>query len=753
MRDFADGRCEALSTGQRQKVSIARAVLHDPPVLILDEPTTGLDVLASSAMIEFIESRRAAGTCVLFSTHVLSEAERLCDRIGVLHDGRLLAVGHARRAARAHRARCGSRTSSASSCGRRAEPRGDAARPPAARSSRARRPAAREPVARRPAPARWRARSSWRSCETSCATGARCSRRSCCRCCSTRCCSSVSSLLEALRAETLEARSVRVAIDVSRAPEAQGLRLRTAAARSACRSRSRTSTPRPSWPSWEWSLGPERERRVARRRAGLPGARPTTPSCWPCRPTGPGRARCSRTSTARSDMGNEAQRRALDRALDAPRPSWPTSSAWPLLGYDPARGLTLSPIDVAMPQDRGGAQLGRCLPLLGDLRPPRAARRTRRSRPSRASARPGRSRRCSCSPCRRRRSSRPSSPPCSSSGVTTLVLNAGSVHRVAAPLGLGSAARIARGRLRARRDASTLGGSSRRSSSCRRRCSCARSCASCAGARGRSARDSTPAPAAPARDDPADPAGARVADVRARRAPGGGAALRARRSSLRDALRGSARRCRSRPGCSSPAPPGPRWRSCAWRRSLDTERLVQRRRERGRAGRCGTRSRAPRCAGGWWPCSASTSSAARCRRGTWCGAWRRRSGSSCRSCCALALARPRNGAARARRRSQSRRCDDCRRPRRASRAAHALGGDPRSRRPLALVARSALRLAEVRPAAALERRAGRRCRSRSPACRPGDRSSCSPSRPRSARSSSSAARCSRACAAISPRGA
>lgn len=93
MREYAEARCEGLSTGQRQKVSIARAVLHDPPVLILDEPTTGLDVLASSAMIEFIDSRRAAGTCILFSTHVLSEAERLCDRIGVIFQGKLLAVG------------------------------------------------------------------------------------------------------------------------------------------------------------------------------------------------------------------------------------------------------------------------------------------------------------------------------------------------------------------------------------------------------------------------------------------------------------------------------------------------------------------------------------------------------------------------------------------------------------------------------------------------------------------------------------
>jgi sodium transport system ATP-binding protein len=93
LASFADRRCEALSSGQRQRTSIARAVLHDPPVLILDEPTTGLDVLATGDMIEFIAARRTAGTCVLFSTHVLSEAERLCDRIGVIDGGRLLAAG------------------------------------------------------------------------------------------------------------------------------------------------------------------------------------------------------------------------------------------------------------------------------------------------------------------------------------------------------------------------------------------------------------------------------------------------------------------------------------------------------------------------------------------------------------------------------------------------------------------------------------------------------------------------------------
>ncbi|MEM9799959.1 MAG: ATP-binding cassette domain-containing protein [Planctomycetota bacterium] len=93
LHDFGDGRCESLSTGQKQRVSIARAVIHDPPVLILDEPTTGLDIMASSDMIDFIESRRTAGTCVLFSTHILSEAERLCDRIGVVYGGRMLAAG------------------------------------------------------------------------------------------------------------------------------------------------------------------------------------------------------------------------------------------------------------------------------------------------------------------------------------------------------------------------------------------------------------------------------------------------------------------------------------------------------------------------------------------------------------------------------------------------------------------------------------------------------------------------------------
>jgi ABC-type Na+ transport system, ATPase component len=88
-----DRRCEALSTGERQRVSIARAVLHDPSVLILDEPTSGLDVLASRFMRDFIRGERERGKAVLFSTHYLAEAELLCDRIGFLHRGRLLCEG------------------------------------------------------------------------------------------------------------------------------------------------------------------------------------------------------------------------------------------------------------------------------------------------------------------------------------------------------------------------------------------------------------------------------------------------------------------------------------------------------------------------------------------------------------------------------------------------------------------------------------------------------------------------------------
>ncbi len=88
---FADVRCDRLSTGNRQKVSIVRAILHDPPLLILDEATAGLDVLASRAIVELVKDCRSRGKCVLFSTHRMDEVEALCDRVAVIHRGRLLA--------------------------------------------------------------------------------------------------------------------------------------------------------------------------------------------------------------------------------------------------------------------------------------------------------------------------------------------------------------------------------------------------------------------------------------------------------------------------------------------------------------------------------------------------------------------------------------------------------------------------------------------------------------------------------------
>lgn len=93
MTEFGDVRCEKLSTGMKQKVSIARAVVHDPPILIFDEPTSGLDIIVADTLLTFIEDCRQMGKCVVFSTHIMSEAERLCDRIGVIDRGRILATG------------------------------------------------------------------------------------------------------------------------------------------------------------------------------------------------------------------------------------------------------------------------------------------------------------------------------------------------------------------------------------------------------------------------------------------------------------------------------------------------------------------------------------------------------------------------------------------------------------------------------------------------------------------------------------
>lgn len=92
---FADRLCGRLSTGQRQRVSIARATVHDPPALVLDEPTLGLDVLSGEAIYQFISDSRARGRAVLFSTHHMAEVELLADRVGILAGGRLAAEGTA----------------------------------------------------------------------------------------------------------------------------------------------------------------------------------------------------------------------------------------------------------------------------------------------------------------------------------------------------------------------------------------------------------------------------------------------------------------------------------------------------------------------------------------------------------------------------------------------------------------------------------------------------------------------------------
>ncbi len=93
LESFADRYCGRLSTGQRQRVSIARAMVHDPPALILDEPTLGLDVVSGQAIREFIRTEREEGKAILFSTHQMAEVELLADRIGVLAHGRIVVEG------------------------------------------------------------------------------------------------------------------------------------------------------------------------------------------------------------------------------------------------------------------------------------------------------------------------------------------------------------------------------------------------------------------------------------------------------------------------------------------------------------------------------------------------------------------------------------------------------------------------------------------------------------------------------------
>ncbi len=93
MNEFADARNEKLSQGMKQKVSIARSVVHDPPTMIFDEPTTGLDVMSSRTIVRFIKQCRDEGKTVVFSTHIMSDAMRLCDKIGIIHKGRMFFEG------------------------------------------------------------------------------------------------------------------------------------------------------------------------------------------------------------------------------------------------------------------------------------------------------------------------------------------------------------------------------------------------------------------------------------------------------------------------------------------------------------------------------------------------------------------------------------------------------------------------------------------------------------------------------------
>jgi sodium transport system ATP-binding protein len=93
MHEFLDRRCDKFSTGMKQKTSIARTLIHDPAVMIFDEPTLGLDIMAARTIVRFVRDCRARGKTVIYSTHIMSEVEKLCDTIGVIHDGRLLAEG------------------------------------------------------------------------------------------------------------------------------------------------------------------------------------------------------------------------------------------------------------------------------------------------------------------------------------------------------------------------------------------------------------------------------------------------------------------------------------------------------------------------------------------------------------------------------------------------------------------------------------------------------------------------------------
>ena len=104
MREFLDRPVAKLSTGMKQKAAIAVSIVHDPDVIIFDEPTSGLDILASKIVVDFLRDSRTRGKTVVLSTHVIQEAERLCDRIGIIVGGTLLAQGSREEILATHRA-------------------------------------------------------------------------------------------------------------------------------------------------------------------------------------------------------------------------------------------------------------------------------------------------------------------------------------------------------------------------------------------------------------------------------------------------------------------------------------------------------------------------------------------------------------------------------------------------------------------------------------------------------------------------
>jgi sodium transport system ATP-binding protein len=93
MNDTRDVLGAKMSTGMKQKVSVARVLVHDPPVLIFDEATVGLDVLAARALLKTVGQLRDNGKCIIYSTHIMREAEKICDRMAIMHRGQILSEG------------------------------------------------------------------------------------------------------------------------------------------------------------------------------------------------------------------------------------------------------------------------------------------------------------------------------------------------------------------------------------------------------------------------------------------------------------------------------------------------------------------------------------------------------------------------------------------------------------------------------------------------------------------------------------